>query len=150
MSDFRYQFLLSALDKFNFSSASCNVLKVDTVNIFLSSYSIIQIYRVDPRFIVKVSQSCPTLCNPMDCIVHRILQARILEWVACPFPRGSSQPRDRTQVSCIAGGFFYQLNHKLSPSNQRGILNYDIFIWRIFTLMITYHCIIKLLQNLVT
>ena len=41
MSDFRYQFLLSVLDKFNFSSASCNVLKVDTVNIFLSSYSII-------------------------------------------------------------------------------------------------------------
>ena len=42
----------------------------------------------------------------MDCIVHGILQARILEWVAFPFPRGSSQPRDQTQVSCIAGGFF--------------------------------------------
>ena len=43
----------------------------------------------------------------MDCTVHGILQARILEnWVAIPFSRGSSQPRDRTQVSCIAGGFF--------------------------------------------
>ena len=48
-------------------------------------------------------------------IVHEILQARILEWVAFPFSRGSSQPRNRTQVSCIAGGFFYQLNLKRSP-----------------------------------
>ena len=42
----------------------------------------------------------------MDCIVHGILKARILEWVAFPFSRGSSQPRDQTQVSCIAGRFF--------------------------------------------
>ena len=55
---------------------------------------------------VKVSQSCLTLCDPMDYIVHGILQARILKWVAFPFSRGSSQPRDQTQVSCIAGGFF--------------------------------------------
>ena len=55
---------------------------------------------------VKVAQSCPTLCDPMDCIVHGILQAKILEWVAYPFSRGSSQPRNRTQVSRIAGGFF--------------------------------------------
>jgi len=55
---------------------------------------------------VKVSQSCLTLCHPVDYIVHGILQARILEWVAVPFSRGSSQPRDQTQVSCIAGGFF--------------------------------------------
>ena len=49
---------------------------------------------------------CPTLFNPMDYIVHRILQARILEWVAFPFSRRSSQHRDRTQASHIAGGFF--------------------------------------------
>ena len=55
---------------------------------------------------VKVTQSCPTLCDLMDYTVHGILQARILEWVAFPFSRGSSQPRDRTQVSCVAGGFF--------------------------------------------
>ena len=58
---------------------------------------------------VKVAQSCQTLCNTMDRTgipVHGILQARILEWVAFPFSKGSSQPRDRTQVSCIAGGFF--------------------------------------------
>ena len=55
---------------------------------------------------VKVSQLCPTLCNPMDYTVHGILQARILEWVAFPFSREFSQPRDRTQVSHNAGGFF--------------------------------------------
>ena len=55
---------------------------------------------------VKVTQSCPTLCNPMDYTVHGIFQARILVWVAIPFSSGSSQPRDQSQVSCIAGGFF--------------------------------------------
>ena len=54
----------------------------------------------------KVAQSCPTLCSPMGCTVHGILQARILEWVAVLFSRRSSQPRDRIQVSRIAGGFF--------------------------------------------
>ena len=43
---------------------------------------------------VKVAQLCLTLCNPMDYTAHGILQARILEWVAFPFSRGSSQPRD--------------------------------------------------------
>ena len=55
---------------------------------------------------VKVSQSCPTLCDPKDYTVHGILQARILECVAILFSRGSSQPRDGTQVSHSAGRFF--------------------------------------------
>ena len=60
---------------------------------------------------VLVTQSCPTLCNPVDCSlpgfsVHGILQGRILEWVAIFFSRLSSQPRDWTQASYIAGGFF--------------------------------------------
>ena len=55
---------------------------------------------------VKVTQLCLTGCNPMDYPVHGILQARILEWVAFPFSRGSSLPRDRTQVSWTAGRFF--------------------------------------------
>ena len=62
---------------------------------------------------MKVAQSYLTLCNPMHYRVHGILQARILEWIAIPFSRASSQsrspssqPRDRTQVSRIAGGFF--------------------------------------------
>jgi len=59
----------------------------------------------------SVSHSVLTVCNSMDCSppgssVHGILQARILEWVATPFSRGSSQARDQTQASCIAGGFF--------------------------------------------
>ena len=56
--------------------------------------------------IVKVAQSCPTLCDPMDYTVHGILQARVLEWVVIPFSRESSQPRDRTQISQTAGRFF--------------------------------------------
>ena len=57
-----------------------------------------------------VARSCLALCYPMDCSppgfsVPGILQARILEWVAIPFSRGSSQPRDQTWVSCIAGRF---------------------------------------------
>ena len=51
---------------------------------------------------VKVTQSCPTFCDPMDCIVYGVLQVRILEWVAFPFSKG----RGWTQVSRIAGGFF--------------------------------------------
>ena len=60
---------------------------------------------------VLVTRSCLTLCYPMDCSppgssVHGFVPARILELVAIPFSRGSSQPRDRTRVSCIAGRFF--------------------------------------------
>ena len=55
---------------------------------------------------VKVAQLCLTLCDPMNYIVHGILQARILEWVVVPFSRGSSQPKDQTQVSRTTGRFF--------------------------------------------
>ena len=55
---------------------------------------------------MEVSQSHPTLCDPVDCIVHRMLQARILEWIAVLFFRESSKPSDQTQVSHIAGRFF--------------------------------------------
>jgi len=55
---------------------------------------------------IKVTQSGPTLCDSMNYTVHGILQARILKWVAFPFFRRSSQPRDRTQVSHIVGRFF--------------------------------------------
>ena len=50
---------------------------------------------------VKVAQPCPTLCNPMDYIVHGILQARILEGVAFPFSRGSSQPRTESRSPAL-------------------------------------------------
>ena len=59
----------------------------------------------------EVAQLCPTLCDPMDCSppgssIHGILQARVLEWVAISFSRGSSQPRNRTWVSHIIGRRF--------------------------------------------
>ena len=73
---------------------------------------------------VKVIPSCPTLCNPMDCspsgsFVHRIFQARILEWVAIPFSRGSSRPRNRTQVSHIPAEFFIFSATREAHSPQR-------------------------------
>ena len=63
------------------------------------------------RVKVLVSRSCPTHCNPTNCSppgssVHGILQARILQWVAISFSRGSSQLRDQAQVSCIACRLF--------------------------------------------
>ena len=54
---------------------------------------------------MKLAQLCPTLCDSVDYTVRGILQARILEWAAFPFSRGSSQPRDQAQVSPIAGRF---------------------------------------------
>ena len=59
-----------------------------------------------------VTQLCPTLCDPMNCIAHQaplsmgIVQARILEWIALPSSRGSSQPSDQTQVCPIASRLF--------------------------------------------
>ena len=68
---------------------------------------------------VLVTQSCPTLCNSMNCSppgssVHGIFQARILEWVAISFSRGSSRPRDRIWVSCIGRQILYRLSYKES------------------------------------
>ena len=65
----------------------------------------------------RVTQSCPTLCNPMDCSlpgssVHRILQARIMEWVAIPFSRGSSWLRGWTQVSRVDRQILYHLSYQ--------------------------------------
>ena len=69
----------------------------------------IDIYAV--WYMPSLLQSCQTLYDPMDCSppvssAHGILQARILEWAAIPFSRGSSQPRDPPWVSCISGRFF--------------------------------------------
>ena len=67
--------------------------------------------RLCVRMCVFVAQLCLTLCNPMDwslpgSSIHGISQARLLELVAIAFSRGSSQPRDWIQDSCIAGRFF--------------------------------------------
>ena len=83
----------------------------------------------------EVTQLCPTLCDPMDCslpgfAIHEIFQTRVLEWVAISFSRGSSWPRDWTQVSHIVGRHFYCLSHQGShwvegyisifPGEERG------------------------------
>ena len=88
-------------------------LKVPRQSAFsLSFWAFLYLFMLCLVIVVVVSvQSYVTVCNPMDCCpldscVHGILQARILEWVAIPFSRESSQPRYRTWVSCIVGRFF--------------------------------------------
>ena len=71
-----------------------------------------------------VIQSCPTLCDPVDCapgsFIHGILQVRILEWVAISFSRGSTQPRDRTLASCIASKFFTVRGTREASNTHKG------------------------------
>ena len=61
---------------------------------------------------VKIAQSCLTLCYPMDYTVHAILPARILEWIAFPLSRGSSQPGESDSGLPHYGRILYQLNYK--------------------------------------
>ena len=85
-----------------------------------------------------VTQSYPTLCNPMDCSspgssIHGILQARILEWVAISFSRGSSRPRYQT---CLlhCRQILYYLNHQGSPITcikKHTVLSYKTQYWKI-------------------
>ena len=71
-----------------------------------TAHRVLNPYILEIRKKVKITRSSLTLCNPMDYTVHGILQARILECITIPFSRGSSQPRDRIQVSCTAGRRF--------------------------------------------
>ena len=77
-------------------------------NLFIWHYCKCFLYFIFGLFIASVSESHSAMSNSLQPhgIVHGILQARILEWVAIPFSRWSSQPRDRIQVSCIAGRLF--------------------------------------------
>ena len=68
-------------------------------------------------------------CSPPGSSVHGILQARILGWVAIPFSRGSSWPRDLTRVPCIASRFFYCLSHQGNPTISKVSLNF-LAPWR--------------------
>ena len=92
----------------------------------------------------EVAQSCPTLCDPVDysppcSSVHGILQARILEWVAISFSRGSSRHRDWTQVSCIAGRHF-----TLWATREAHKVTFKFIQW-----IIKYSRNLKLLSNIV-
>ena len=79
---------------------------------FVSSLGVKRDIQAVMKVKVKVTQSYPTLCDPTDYTVHGILQARILEWVTIPFSRGSSQPRDQTQIFHNAGGFLSATHDK--------------------------------------
>ena len=93
------------------------------VQIFLTYLLLIFLFFYPIFVYAKSLQLCPTLWDPMDCnlpgsSVHGILQARILEWVAISFSRGSSQPRDRTcipYISCIGKQVLYHQCHPGSP-----------------------------------
>ena len=87
-----------------------------------------------------VAQSCPALCDPVYCSspvssVHGISQARALEWVTIPCPRGSSQPRDWTQVSCIASGLFTAWS---APPNQ--VVSHDALFCSEALLLLLLSC----------
>ena len=89
---------------------------------------------------VEIAQSCPTLCDPMDYTIHGILEARILEWVAIPFYRRSSQPRDWTQVSHIAGRFFTswaarEAQYKYIEFRKVYLLWHDSFVYYLYLCM---------------
>ena len=85
---------------------------------FLLYSKVIQLYiHIHTCVLCLVTQLCPTLCDLMDCSppgssVQGILQARTLEWIAIPFSRGSSRPRDQTWVSCIDRQILYHLTHQ--------------------------------------
>ena len=74
--------------------------------LFKVEHALVELHHYALKVKVKVAQSFPTLCKPMEYTAHGILQARLPEWAAFSFSRGSSWPRDQTQVSCIAGEFF--------------------------------------------
>ena len=76
----------------------------------------------------RALESYLILCDPMDYTAHGILQARILEWVAFPFSRGSSQPRDQSQVSCIEGRFFTSWATREAQNRRGGNLNSEIWL----------------------
>ena len=91
---------------FSFSFISSLILIISFFLLTLGFVAVVVLLLLYPAAVdvvkVKVAQLCPALCDPMDYTVHGILQAIILEWVAVPLSRGSSQSRNQTGVPCIA------------------------------------------------
>ena len=86
--------------------AFINIHAFTFIEIFISPYAEVEVMAFPPAYVcvcVLVAQLCPTLCDSMDCSysVHGIYQARILEWIAIPFSRASSSPRDQIWISHI-------------------------------------------------
>ena len=110
--------------------SSCRYEKQEIQDIFKGKTASVFRFALSIAVVVLAAQSCPTLCNPIDCSllgpsVHEILQARILEWVATSSSRGSSQPRNQTWVSHIVGRFFTTEPTEKSSTGQIQ----DIFQW---------------------
>ena len=115
----------------------------------------------------EFAQLCPTLCNPVDCSppgssVHEISQARIVEWVAISFPRGSSQPRDQTLVSCTAGRYLGENKYcwinwvmksivltQVTLSMHMETLSDFLFVLIIFPFLILFPQILQIFQTFV-
>ena len=94
------------------------------VRLIFSLWKVLKIFKTSHYIMCVFTKSYPALCDPLDCSppgfsVHGISQARIQEWAAISFSRGSSQPRDRTWVSWIAGRLSYCLSHQGSPQSER-------------------------------
>ena len=93
---------------------------------------------------LRVLQSCPTLCKPMDCSqpgssVHGIFQARIREWVAVSSSRGSSRPRDQTWVSKVSCTIRWALSHCVTQwSSNQGAAHLSHLIYIYKSLLLTY------------
>ena len=116
---------------------------------------------------VKVAQSCPTLCDPMDCTVHGILQTRILDWVAFSFSRGSSWPRNQTrspalQADCLptelSGKLLLYINISIlrecfmqtshTHSSPRLWQYVAIFLWKTIWYILVLSCLLVLHEDL--
>ena len=120
------------------STKSSNFAKL-LISLFVAK-SKVTFYQLSMCVKMKVAQSCPTLCDPVDYTVYGILQARILEWIVIPFSRGSSQPRNWTQVSHSAGGFFTSWATREAPDVRLQYIRmkdtYGIFFFCLFHIYI--------------
>jgi len=95
-----------------FQGQRCYYTKLDQVTIALCCLTASSLFPIHPIVVVLVTQSCPTLCDTMDCTapgssVHGIFQARILEWVAFPFPGDLADPRIKPESPALQADFFF-------------------------------------------
>ena len=111
---------------------------------FFAIYNFSSLHIVSTAVLLQFSlKSCLTFCDPMDFSPpgssgHGNLQARILEWLAIPFSRESSWPRDWTQVSHIVGRFFYCLNHQGSPPSSLVFCYFFLLYFWVFPILIYF------------
>ena len=103
-------------------SCKFNEMKNVEASVLERAYSRSSINEWVISFFSLLEDKLRILCKPVDYTAHGILLARILEWVAYPFSRGSSQPRNQTAVSCIAGRFFINWAIKEAPLHSSGLL----------------------------